>query len=103
MATQQSFFQLTKNQWIEMARQTARELLGNGGTITIEEVLARTPRPAWIHRNSTGSVFQHHDFKAVGYTQAKKASSNRRVIRLWSLRQPVPQKWVPRMEIDNGR
>lgn len=103
MATQQSFFSQTKQQWIEMAREAARELLGQGGTITIEEVLQRAPRPVWVHRNSTGSVFQHPDFVAVGYTVAKKPSSNGRVIRKWALKNPVPQKWVSRMEAEDTR
>lgn len=104
MAAQQSFFSQTKQQWIEMARNAARELLSMGGTITIEEVLSKAPRPVWLHVNSTGAVFQHPDFVAVGYTIAKKPSSNGRVIRKWALKNPVvPQKWVSREEVDNGR
>lgn len=76
---------LEKMLWLEKARETARELLRTHRSITIEHVLARCPKPGYLHRNVVGGVFQHGDFKVTGYALAKKPSSHRRLIREWSL------------------
>jgi hypothetical protein len=97
-------FKDAKADWLSKARAEARLLLGHREYITSEDVTARCPLPRYIHRNHIGSVFKHPDFQSVGYTLAKRPSSNSRVIRLWALREtPVPQKSVPRVEYDAGR
>lgn len=83
--TMQDLFSITRDDWLEGARVTARRLLRERMKITIEDVLDVFPRPKYLHRNITGSVFQHEAFQAIGYTNAKKPSSNGRVIRFWSL------------------
>lgn len=83
--TMLDLFAQSKEQWLAEARQTARELLRTREEITIEDILEKCPRPAYIHRNSTGSVFLHKDFVVVGFTRAKKHSSNGRIICVWGL------------------
>lgn len=83
--TVQDLFQVNREQWIEGARVVARRLLRNRYKITIEDVLAVYPRPKYLHRNTTGKVFQNEAFRAIGYTPAKKLSSHGRIIRLWTL------------------
>lgn len=84
--TTRSLFSQGKEQWLTEARDAARKLLKSRQTITIEDVLEVCPKPAYLHRNTIGSVLRHTDFKVVGYTLAKKPSSNSRLIRLWGLR-----------------
>lgn len=83
--TIQDLFQVTREQWLEGARLTARKLLRYRSKITIEDVLEIYPRPKYLHRNTTGSVFKYEAFQPIGYTMAKKPTSHGRVIRLWTL------------------
>lgn len=83
--TVQSLFNQTAQQWVEGARLVGRKLLRTRHKITIEDVLEVWPRPSYLHRNTTGKVFQSHMFHAIGYTRARKPSSNGRVIRWWTL------------------
>lgn len=78
-------FNQSRQQWLEGARLVARKLLRHRHKITIEDVLELYPRPKYLHRNTTGGVFQTDMFHAVGYTLARKPSSNGRVIRWWTL------------------
>jgi len=83
--TVQDLFSVTREQWLEGARTTAKKLLCSRSNITIEDVLDIYPRPKYLHRNTTGSVFQDERFQPVGYTTAKKPSSHHRVIRIWTI------------------
>ena len=83
--TAQDLFQTTRERWLEGARHAARGLLRKRPRITIEDVLDIYPRPKYLHRNTTGSVFKDEMFQAIGYTTAKKFSSHGRVIRIWTL------------------
>lgn len=60
-------FKKEREAWIENARVTARKLLDNKSLITIEDVLKECPRPPYLHRNTTGSIFRCDDFVAVGW------------------------------------
>jgi hypothetical protein len=84
--TMLDLFAQSKEQWLAEARKTARELLKTRLAITIEDVLEVCPKPAYLHRNTIGGVFQHSDFRVCGYALAKKPSSHKRLIRLWGLK-----------------
>ncbi len=83
--TIQDLFGMTRETWLEEARRTARELLATRPTITIEDVLERLPRPSFIHRNTTGKVFDE-DFKPVGFVKSRRTISKGRWIRQWVLK-----------------
>jgi len=83
--TARDLFNVSRLQWIEGARVVARRLLHTRYKITIEDVLEVYPRPKYLHRNTTGKVFQHEAFRTVGYTPAMKPSSHGRIIKLWTL------------------
>lgn len=83
--TMPDLFHQTREQWLEGARHTARQLLRRKRLITIEDVLEIFPRPKYLHRNITGNVFKSEMFHPIGYTLAKKPTSHKRVIRLWTL------------------
>lgn len=78
-------FNQSREQWLAGARHAARMLLRRKRLITIEDVLEVYPRPKYLHRNTTGSVFKGDMFHPVGYTLSKRTLSHGRVIRLWSL------------------
>lgn len=78
-------FNQSREQWLEGARNAARKLLRRRHRITIEDVLEVYPRPRYLHRNTTGSVFKNEMFRPLGYTLARKPSSHKRVIRIWTL------------------
>src|SRR5690606_239550 len=96
-------FKDAKAEWLEKARQTARELLKRREWITSEDVTAICPLPKYLHRNTIGGIFQHEDFQMVGVTYARRREAHGRLIRKWALKnQPVPRKWQPKMEYDHG-
>lgn len=63
-------FKKEREAWIENARVTARKLLENKSLITIEDVLKECPRPPYLHRNTTGSIFRCDDFVPVGWRKS---------------------------------
>src|ERR1044072_676284 len=83
--TARDLFQQQKVEWLDEARKTATSLLKHKEHITIEDVLQVCPKPTYLKSNVIGGVFQHPDFKSVGFTLAKKPSSHKRVIRQWTL------------------
>lgn len=86
MKTVQDLFKQEKQAWLEDARSAARKLLENKPFITIEDVLEITPRPQYVHRNATGSVFKGEDFIATGWMPSKRLSMNGRHVRRWVMR-----------------
>lgn len=107
MSDIQNLFGQSREDWLDSCRDTARKLLRTRLTITIEDVLEVCPRPNYLHRNTTGKVFQDKDFKAVGFRAARKASSHGRTIRVWGLKNPestpLPQRSFFGKEFDTGR
>lgn len=78
-------FQKTKREWIDGARSVAVKLLRKRSSITIEDVLEAYPRPKYLHRNATGSVFHSAEFQPIGYTASRRRLSHGRTIRVWTL------------------
>lgn len=85
--TIQDMFGSTREKWLMSARHTARKLLSRNETITIEDVLKVCPRPTYIHRNTTGRVFEDEDFQPVGFEKSKRPVSKGRWIRTWKLKE----------------
>lgn len=80
-----SLFSLSAREWIDQCRVSARELLMHREQITIDDVLKENPRPQYVHRNATGTVFKHGDFKWLGVTKATHKAANRRLVSIWGL------------------
>ncbi len=85
MSDVQDLFKKQKQAWLESARSTAKKLLRNRLSITVEDVLERCPRPSYIHRNTTGMIFHDKDFKAVGWMSSRRPAMNGRPVRVWRL------------------
>lgn len=83
--TVQDMFGLTRQGWLLECRKTAKLLLRHMDSITVEDILVLVPRPEFIHRNSTGSIFDGQ-FKQVGWTQSKRPQSKGRYIMQWRLK-----------------
>lgn len=84
MVTVKDLFKKEREAWLEEARTTAKKLLEDKSLITIEDVLKECPRPEYIHRNTTGKVF-NSDFKPVGWRKSKRPVMNGRFVRVWRL------------------
>lgn len=91
--TVQDLFSKTKQEWLEGARDKARELLLTKPCVTIEDVLEVYPRPNYLHRNITGSVFKDSDFQPIGHKASHRSVSHGRYIRTWVLRDPEPLEY----------
>lgn len=85
MTDMQDLFKREREDWLWDARKAAKELLSRQTTITIEDVLKVCPRPSYLHRNVTGSVFKDEAFKPVGFRKSLRPISNSRVVRVWTL------------------
>ena len=85
MVTVKDLFKKEREAWLESARLTAKELLEDKPLITIEDVLKVCPRPEYIHRNTTGKVF-NNDFQPVGWRKSKRPIMNGRFVRIWRLK-----------------
>lgn len=83
--TAQDLFKGERQAWLDSARATARKLLIMRPYITINDVLAECPRPTYVHRNTTGHVFRHSDFRVFGVTRSRAKLANRRLICQWKL------------------
>lgn len=81
--TMNNLFEESKTKWLDEARKAARILILDKGRCTIEDVLEACPRPSYLHRNTTGSVFQSDEFEPLGYTASKRRQSHGRVVRIW--------------------
>ena len=89
--TVQDLFQQTKSEWLDEARATARRLLVGKTYITINDVLEHSPRPEYIHRNTTGQVFRHPDFKVYGFQKSVSPLARGRIICQWTLKEDLPR------------
>lgn len=85
MVTVKDLFKKEREVWLESARLAAKELLEDKPLITIEDVLKVCPRPEYIHRNTTGKVF-NNDFQPVGWRKSKRPIMNGRFVRIWRLK-----------------
>jgi len=83
--TIQDMFGLTRQGWLEECRKTAKQLLRFQDSVTVEDILPLVPRPEYIHRNSTGSIFDGQ-FRSVGWVQSKRPISKGRWIMQWKLK-----------------
>lgn len=84
MVTVKDLFKKEREAWLEEARTTAKKLLEDKALITIEDVLKEYPRPEYIHRSTTGKVF-NSDFKPVGWRKSERPVMNGRFVRVWRL------------------
>ena len=87
MSSMQDLFKTERETWLDDARAAARRLLTTRHEITIEDVLAICPRPTYVHRNVSGQLFKHDDFKASGFTKSTRSVSKGRWIMRWKLNQ----------------
>lgn len=85
MSDIQDLFKAEKEAWIESCRSVARTLLARKPAITIEDVLELNPRPDYVHKNATGVVFKHKDFKPISWRASRRAAMNHRYVRVWVL------------------
>lgn len=102
----QDLFRTTREEYLMQARQAARRHLDIYDTVTILDVLSACPYPAYLGKSKSilGKVFQTGTFAPVGYTRSTDPKAKRHIIRVWALKHPpLPEKWVSRMEVDDGR
>ncbi len=78
-------FSKEKQAWLDECRAAARRLLTTREEITVEDVLEICPRPTYIHRNTTGQIFNHKDFQFARFTKSRRHISKGRWIMRWKL------------------
>ena len=83
--TIQDMFGYSREAWLAECRKTAKLLLRNSETITVEDITLLVPRPTYLHRNTTGAIFDGQ-FKPVDFVKAKHKEAKGRWIRTWRLK-----------------
>lgn len=81
-----SLFKRFTIDWLEEAGDTAEILCRKRGVVTIEDVLKVCPRPTYVHRNTTGKVFDKR-FVAIGWRRSDRPAMNGRQVRIWKLKE----------------
>lgn len=81
----QDIFKEARAEWIAKARHVAESIALDRGTVDIEQVLSKCPRPAYIHPNTTGKVFVNSVFKYTGIRKSSRPISKGRLICIWKL------------------
>jgi hypothetical protein len=80
-----SFTKETQTQYIDDARAVARKLLNNRAYVTTDDVWAHCPPPRFINSKIMGQIFRSPDFKSIGWTRTRRASSHGRAIQMFTL------------------
>lgn len=99
----QDVFKSEREVWLDEARAAARRLLTRRHYITINDVLAETPRPSYLSKNITGAVFKNGDFKVYGFEKSKSKKARGRIICQWCLAEdkfPLTMKQIERARQD---
>ena len=79
-----SCFELTEQDWLFEARETARAICQKQGHVTSDDVIAAIGQPQ--HLNATGAIFTNGEFYRVGDTRSTRPSSHARRISVWKIR-----------------
>lgn len=82
-----NLFQSSRQEWVEAARRAAEDIILEEGQCTIEDVLARCPRPRYLHPNTTGHIFRNSIFRMLYVTRSRRPISNKRLICVWGLKE----------------
>lgn len=69
--------------YLEHAREVARELGRSMAVVTIDDVSEAAPTPEHLDGRILGAVFTKPDWEAVGYTRTRKPTAHRGIRRTW--------------------
>ncbi len=86
--TAKDLFRAERESWLDSARAEAVKLLKSGKPyVTIDDITAIVPRPTYLHKNVTGSVFKDEQtFVWCGVEKSKRPLANGRLISRWKLK-----------------
>lgn len=71
--------------WLTKARQWARQLAWERGTVTSDDVQLRCRRPAGVGPNAVGAIFRGKEWVRVGDTFSARPETHGRRIGVWAL------------------
>ena len=84
--TIQDLFARDKTLWLAECRKEAKRQLQFKPSVTSDDITKNVPRPTYIHRNTTGQIFNNGEFITVGFTISTRKEANGRTIRQWALK-----------------
>lgn len=79
-------FQKTGADWLDEAAHVAESIAKVRGSVSIDDVLAVCPRPKYLHKNITGSVFRKDVFRCTGFKKSQRLLAKGRIVCIWSLK-----------------
>jgi hypothetical protein len=77
---------LSRRDYIEAFRVTARRLLKKQATITTDDVRRVCPVPKGMNPKAVGAAIQHPDFVPIGWTRTTRRVAHGRAIQRFRLR-----------------
>lgn len=105
MKAKETHFELlerTRGDYLQKARESARELLKHRNYVTIDDVREVCPPPQDVDPRVMGAVFKQVDFESVGWVHSTRRECHKRPIQRFRLRQPfadalereeLPKRW----------
>jgi hypothetical protein len=79
-------FDNARGQWLARARQAARNLAAQRGSVTIDEVRAVCPPPDDVDPRVMGAVFKRAEFELVDYIESRRKVCHGRHIGIFRLK-----------------
>lgn len=73
-------FELTRPEFLEEARQIARDLALGGKLVTIDDVRVQCPPPDNVDPRVMGAVFNTKEWEASGYIRSTRSTCHKRPI-----------------------
>lgn len=81
-----------RNEWLEAARDVARQLGADGKETTIDMVRAKLPPPADVDPRVMGAVFTRKEWICTGYTKSFRQASHGRPVGKFILKSTMEKK-----------
>lgn len=81
----QPLFEEYRANYLQIARDAARQLATAQGQVTIDQVRERCPPPEGVDPRVMGAVFRTSEFELVGYAKSGRATCHNRPIGIFRL------------------
>jgi hypothetical protein len=79
-------FDTGKMEWLATARDAARRIARENGTVTIDEVREFCPPPDGVDPRVMGAVMQPREFQLIKFVESRRKACHGRHIGLFKLR-----------------
>ena len=77
-------FEINQKEWLDKARQVAKIICSEKGTVTTDDVRGRLEFPEGFNKKTLGAMFSDkNQWRAIGYLNSRIKTSHSRIIRVF--------------------